>query len=201
MSELKIYYYYVVSIKSSKLADHYHFELINKNSSQNDNDISLIDSVRDILKFVKEEFPIPVKIVKNIFTISYSNTFYYTKAKILQYKTKNYKDTKELLKKFNNGTIATMENIEQLPYEQKTVNIGHFFESHNSSKIKIESIDKNKYDIYNDYDDDDNNSIIINFKSLNFDKEILVENIFLEKDFNISHFLKNKMPFNDKNIF
>lgn len=177
MSELKIYYYYVVSIKSSKFADHYHFELINKNSSQNDNDISLIDSVRDILKFLKEEFPIPVKIVKNILTISYSNTFYYTKARFLQYKTKNHKETKQLLAKFNNRTIATMENIERLQYEQKTVNIGHFLESSNSSKNKIESIDKNKYDIYNDYDDDDN-SIIINFKSLNFDNKILVENNF-----------------------
>lgn len=141
---LHTYYYYIVSYSSTDYTDFYLFEQINKNVSKNDKDISLIYSIKEISHLEKTEFPILIKILKNITTMSFGKTFSYKKIKILQYKTTKLFKLQNFLIKSDDAFSTTTENIKELFSENKIYNINEFFKSNLPQKNTEDTITKNE---------------------------------------------------------
>jgi hypothetical protein len=75
--------YYIVSLQSTIYADFYLFEQIRKNYSESEKDVFTIRSIEEITHLDQIHFPVLVKIIKNIVTMSYAESFSYKKIKLL----------------------------------------------------------------------------------------------------------------------
>lgn len=172
-----VYYYYIVSYSSTDYTDFYLFEQIYKNVSKNDKDISLVHSIREISRLEKTEFPILIKILKNITTLHYGKTFSYNKIKVLQSKNTKLLKLQKLLMKSDDAFSAMTENIKEIFNENKIYNINEFYKSILSQKNIEDS--KNIEDTKN----------IENTKHAKNVKISLIEN----KIYNINEFFKSNV--------